>query len=161
MHISHSLTRADLQLDGVEFNQLSSGLHFVEQDVVYFMKDGLLGVCVFARRQTSRAAFISTPSTSSSRAPSALALGATSSYSRPWEIAAGTSGRPASGRQFFWLRKAVSQFWVALTHGMGQFSIDNGGVEDSVDAYEHYTHASPTLYLPHLLRVLGPSSLTL
>ncbi|KAH9169759.1 hypothetical protein EDB89DRAFT_2072611 [Lactarius sanguifluus] len=38
----------------------------------------------------------------------------------------------------------------ALARGMG---------EDGVDAYEHYTHASPTLHLPHLLRALGPSSL--
>ncbi|KAH8979264.1 hypothetical protein EDB92DRAFT_394037 [Lactarius akahatsu] len=123
------------------------------------------------------AAFISPPSTSSSRAPSALALGATSTYSKPScanstlillhrEIAAGTSWRPASGRQFFWLRKARlailggADAWYVSSEEI-EFSIDNGGVEDSVDAYEHYTYASPTLYLPHLLRVLGPSSLTL
>ncbi|KAH8995786.1 hypothetical protein EDB86DRAFT_3077345 [Lactarius hatsudake] len=38
--------------------------------------------------------------------------------------------------------------------------MDNGGVEDGNDGCE-YTHASPTLHLPHLLRVLGPSSPTL
>ncbi|KAH9170843.1 hypothetical protein EDB89DRAFT_1976266, partial [Lactarius sanguifluus] len=38
--------------------------------------------------------------------------------------------------------------------------MDDDGVEDGSDGYE-YTHASPTLYLPHLLCVLGPSSLTL
>lgn len=121
--------------------------------------------------------FISPPSTSASRAPSALALGATSIYSKPScaisaqillhrEIAAGTSWRPASGRQFFWLRKARlailggADAWYGSSEEI-EFSIDNGGVEDSVGAYEHYTYASPTLYFSHLLRVLGPSSLTL
>ncbi|KAH9025905.1 hypothetical protein EDB84DRAFT_1677797 [Lactarius hengduanensis] len=42
-----------------------------------------------------------------------------------------------------------------------EFDFDDGGVEDVGDGYKNYTHASPTLYLPYSLRVLGPSSLTL
>lgn len=63
---------ADLQLDGVEFSTLPSGLHLVDQDVVcvplfhglilaiftnvafsYFTKDNYPGVCVFRRRRTT------------------------------------------------------------------------------------------------------------
>ncbi|KAH9052326.1 hypothetical protein EDB87DRAFT_1692384 [Lactarius vividus] len=39
--------------------------------------------------------------------------------------------------------------------------MEDGGAEDGGDGYEHYTHGSPTLHLPHLLRMLGPFSLTL
>ena len=68
--LQRSLARADLQLDGVEFSSLPSGLHLVEEDVVYvshsspcalvlplwtryFTKDGLRGVCIFTRRSTT------------------------------------------------------------------------------------------------------------
>ncbi|KAH9052544.1 hypothetical protein EDB87DRAFT_1835832 [Lactarius vividus] len=39
--------------------------------------------------------------------------------------------------------------------------MEDGGAEDGGDGYEHYTHGSLTLHLPHLLRMLGPFSLTL
>ncbi|KAH8985068.1 hypothetical protein EDB86DRAFT_2833285 [Lactarius hatsudake] len=119
-------------------------------------------------------AFIS-PSTPSSRAPSAPAIGATSPNSKPScaistpillprEMIARTSGRPALARQLFCLHKAqlADPGGAGAWHGWGEeieFGIDDGGVEDSVDAYEHYMHVSPTLHLPHLLRALGPSSL--
>lgn len=60
----------DLSLDHLEFSALPSGLHLVEQDVVYevfspslphlllrnyryFTKDGQHGVCIFRRRRTT------------------------------------------------------------------------------------------------------------
>ncbi|KAF7361070.1 hypothetical protein MSAN_01137900 [Mycena sanguinolenta] len=44
--------KPDLSLDNLEFSALPSGLHLVEEDVVYFNKDGQQGVCVFRRRKT-------------------------------------------------------------------------------------------------------------
>ncbi|KAH9058908.1 hypothetical protein EDB83DRAFT_1010826 [Lactarius deliciosus] len=122
----------------------------------------------------ANATFISPPSTSSSRAPSALALGATSPYSMPScaiptpillhrEIAAGTSGRPASGRQFFWLRKARlailggADAWYGSSEEI--YSIDNKG--SRIALMRMSTVRTPPSHLPHLLRVLGPTSLTL
>ncbi|KAH9052337.1 hypothetical protein EDB87DRAFT_510552 [Lactarius vividus] len=71
----------------------------------------------------------------------------------------------APAQRFFKLRMAR----VADLGGAGawhrwseklDFGIDK--VEDGSDEYRHYTHASPMLHPPpHLLRVLGPSSLTL
>ncbi|KAH9027406.1 hypothetical protein EDB85DRAFT_2291550 [Lactarius pseudohatsudake] len=123
------------------------------------------------------AAFVSPPSTSSFRAPSALALGATSPYSKPScaistpiflhrEIAAGTSWRPASGRRFFWLRKAHlailggADAWYGSSEEI-EFSIDNGGVEVALMLMSTIHTPLRRCTSPHLLRVLGPSSLTL
>ncbi|KAF9074596.1 hypothetical protein BDP27DRAFT_1416010 [Rhodocollybia butyracea] len=39
----------DVNLDNLEFNALPSGLHLVEQDIIYFSKDGHQGVCAFRR----------------------------------------------------------------------------------------------------------------
>ncbi|KAH9168538.1 hypothetical protein EDB89DRAFT_1855427 [Lactarius sanguifluus] len=158
----------DLQLDGVEFSSLPSGLHLVEQDVVYFTKDGLRGVCVFTRRQTSE------QGQRGFRLSSLGILLARSLRPRPWRhvpalkalvrdlhsdsAAQGDSSQDVwePARRFFELRKARLEDLggAGAWHRWGEeleFDIDDGG----------YTHASPTLHLPHLLRVLGPSSLTL
>ncbi|KAI0344371.1 hypothetical protein BDW22DRAFT_1483434 [Trametopsis cervina] len=42
----------DIDLSNVEFSCLPSGLHTVEEDVVYFLQDEHPGVCIFRRRQT-------------------------------------------------------------------------------------------------------------
>ncbi|CAE6338979.1 unnamed protein product [Rhizoctonia solani] len=44
--------RDDVNLDGVEFSSLPSGLHLVDQDVIHFTQDGLCGIAVFRRRRT-------------------------------------------------------------------------------------------------------------
>ncbi|KAL5638989.1 hypothetical protein ACGC1H_003384 [Rhizoctonia solani] len=44
--------REDVNLDGVEFSSLPSGLHLVDQDVIHFTQDGLCGIAVFRRRRT-------------------------------------------------------------------------------------------------------------
>ncbi|KAH9169740.1 hypothetical protein EDB89DRAFT_2072598 [Lactarius sanguifluus] len=149
---------------------LPSGLHLVEQDVVYvsvplplpsphrcFTKDGLRGVCVFTRRQTSEQGQLGF------RLSSLGILLARSLCPRPWRhvpalkaLVRGLHSNSAAqedssqdvwepARRFFELRKARLE--------------DLGGA----GAWHRwqYTHASPTLHLPHLLRVLGPSSLTL
>ncbi|KAH9012268.1 hypothetical protein EDB84DRAFT_1536650 [Lactarius hengduanensis] len=167
-----SLPHSDLQLDGVEFSSLPSGLHLVEQDVVYFTKDGLHGVCVLTRRQTSE------QGQRGFRLSSLGILLARSLRLRPWRhvpalkalvrglhydsAAQGDSSQDIwePARRFFELRKARLEdlagagSWHRWDEEL-EFDMDDGGVEDVGDGYEQYTHASPTL---HLLRVLGPHS---
>ncbi|KAG2098105.1 hypothetical protein BD769DRAFT_1631354 [Suillus cothurnatus] len=68
----------DLELDGVEFSTLPSGLHLVDQDVVYFTKDTHSGVCVFRRRRTTEQGH------RGFRLTSLGVLLAKSTRSRPW-----------------------------------------------------------------------------
>ncbi|KAH8985050.1 hypothetical protein EDB86DRAFT_3105849 [Lactarius hatsudake] len=169
----------DLQLDGVEFSSLPSGLHLVEQDVVYFTKDGLRGVCVFTRRQTSE------QGQRGFRLSSLGILLARSLRPRPWRhvpalkalvrdlhsdsAPQGDSSQDVwePARRFFDLRKARlgdlggAGAWHRWSEELEFDTDDDGGVEDVSDGYEQHTRAPPTLHLPHLLRILGPSSLTL
>ncbi|KAH9052235.1 hypothetical protein EDB87DRAFT_1835957 [Lactarius vividus] len=68
-------------------------------------------------------------------------------------------------RWFFELHKARLEdlggagAWHSWSEEL-EFDMDDGRVKDVSDGYE-YTHTSPTLHLPHLLHVLGPSSLML
>ncbi|KAH9052181.1 hypothetical protein EDB87DRAFT_1727533 [Lactarius vividus] len=109
------------------------------------------------------AASASRPSASSSRVPFALTLGATSpalkalmhsfhSNSATSAIAAKTSVSPHSVSSSARLEDlAGAGAWHRWSEGL-KFDIDDGRVEDVSDGYEYYTHASPTLHLPHLLR---------
>ncbi|KAJ7741223.1 hypothetical protein DFH07DRAFT_870179 [Mycena maculata] len=151
----------DLSLDNLEFSALPSGLHLVEQDVVYFSKDGQRGVCVFRRRKTvdqGHRGF---------RLSSLGILLAKSARPRPWRHTAAlkelttliysrfessASLVPIEGtwdpaRAFFEERKVRR----ADLGGAGDW---NGWSHELLDR-------NPTLHLPHLLRILGPSSLTL
>ncbi|KAH9025911.1 hypothetical protein EDB84DRAFT_1503373, partial [Lactarius hengduanensis] len=51
--LSSFISRRSLPHSDLQFSSLPSRPHLVEQDVVCFTKDGLRGVCVFTRRQTS------------------------------------------------------------------------------------------------------------
>jgi len=98
-HTQRSPSRADLQLDGVEFSSLPSGLHPVEQDIMYVSvlhlavhpsylsgpgtsrRTACAGCASLAAARlpsTVSAASTSPPSASSSSVPCARALGATS-----------------------------------------------------------------------------------
>ncbi|KAI9433131.1 hypothetical protein H4582DRAFT_1820081, partial [Lactarius indigo] len=163
----------DLQLDGVEFSSLPSRLHLVEEDVVYyFTKHGLRGVCVFSRRPTSE------QGQRGFRLSSLGILLARSLRPRPWRhvpalkalvrdlhsdpsVTQGDSSQDvwAPTRRFFELRKARLEDLGGAGAEELEFDMDDGGIEDGGDGYEPFT--PPTLHLPHLLRVLGPSSLTL
>ncbi|KAF8337377.1 uncharacterized protein EI90DRAFT_2991674 [Cantharellus anzutake] len=46
------LKQDHIDLDGLEYSCLPSGLHLVEKDVIYISRDGYEGVCVYRRRQT-------------------------------------------------------------------------------------------------------------
>ncbi|KAH9023828.1 hypothetical protein EDB85DRAFT_2183174 [Lactarius pseudohatsudake] len=169
-------TSDDIQLDGVEFSSLPSGLHLVEQDVV--LHEG---------RPARRVRFYLAPDIRARPARLLSSLGillARSLRPRPWRhipalkalvrdlhsdsAAQGYSSQAVwePARRFFEPRKARLEdlggagTWHRWSEEL-EFDTDDGGVEDGSDWYEQYTHASPTLHLPHLLRALGPSSLTL
>ncbi|KAH8991567.1 hypothetical protein EDB92DRAFT_2114554 [Lactarius akahatsu] len=169
-----------LQLDGVEFSPLPSGLHLVEQDVIVGTSRMTAGaaLCVFTQRQTSE------QGQRGLRLSSLGILLARSLCPCPWRhvpvlkalvrdlhsdsAAQGDScqGVWEPAWRFFELRKARLEdlggagAWHRWSEEL-EFDMDNGEVEDSSDRYEQYTHASPTPRLPSLPRVLGPSSLTL
>ncbi|KAF9530702.1 hypothetical protein CPB83DRAFT_810102 [Crepidotus variabilis] len=176
---SDELNLDELQL---EFSALPSGLHLVEQDVVYFTKESQHGVCIFRRRKTGEQGH------RGFRLSSLGILLAKSERPRPWrhvkelkqlitEVHRRSSsrrtlegnhdgaGRPSlelditeedwePARLFFEERKLRR---VDLG-GAGRWS----GWSDELDgAYAEPFDSNPTLHLPHLLRILGPSSLTL
>ncbi|KAJ7479800.1 hypothetical protein FB451DRAFT_1086361 [Mycena latifolia] len=159
----------DLNLDNLEFSALPSGLHLVEEDVVYFTKDGQRGVCVFRRRKTvdqGHRGF---------RLSSLGILLAKSARPRPWRHTAAlkelttliysrfessaslvpveSDWDPA--RTFFNERKAVR----ADLGGAGDWNGWSHELLERLD--EDHIEQNPAIHLPHLLRILGPSSLTL
>ncbi|TFK81945.1 hypothetical protein K466DRAFT_557273 [Polyporus arcularius HHB13444] len=153
----------DLDLSNVEFSCLPSGLHEVERDVVYFTKDDHHGVCVFRRRRTSEDGH------RGFRLSSLGILLAKSPRARPWRHVAAlkelvndiytsmedrdtlepleSDWEPA--RMFFEERKVRDDSSSGTWEGWG--SELEGSRSD----------CAPTTHLPHLLRILGPSSLTL
>lgn len=159
---------SDLNLENVEFNALPSGLHLVEQDVVYFNKDGQQGVCIFRRRRTGEIGH------RGFRLSSLGILLARSRRSRPWRhvrdlkyLIDGIYSRCESSgcleptdeqwepaRIFFEERQVRRSDlggagdWNGWSSELSQSEIDGNLVH-------------PTFHLPHLLRILGPSSLTL
>ncbi|CAA7264584.1 unnamed protein product [Cyclocybe aegerita] len=158
----------DLSLDQLEFNALPSGLHLVEQDVVYFTKDNQHGVCVFRRRKTDEHGH------RGFRLSSLGVLLAKSHRPRPWRHVEALKvlvdtiyarmerqgvSEPAEGdwdpaHAFFEVRKLRR----ADLGGSGDWT---GWSDDLDGAYSEPVGSNPTLHLPHLLRILGPSSLTL
>ncbi|KAH8985925.1 hypothetical protein EDB86DRAFT_3083145 [Lactarius hatsudake] len=122
---------------------------------MYFTKDGRRGIILLARCLRPPPALGASPHSK----PSCV-------ISTPIpprrEIAAEASGSSPGGSSN--CARHVSKIWAALARDIGGARNENSVwtmvVEDGSDGYE-YTHASPTLHLPYLLRVLGPSSLTL
>ncbi|KAG2364781.1 hypothetical protein BDR07DRAFT_1400675 [Suillus spraguei] len=158
----------DLELDGVEFSTLPSGLHLVDQDVVYFTKDTHSGVCVFRRRRTAEHGH------RGFRLTSLGVLLAKSTRSRPWRHVSALRALADSiyrsletrgvlepsesdwepARVFFEERKvrrvdlSGAGEWYGWSH-----ELDNPDPE--------FSRFNPTMHLSHLLRILGPSALTL
>ncbi|KAJ7487285.1 hypothetical protein B0H11DRAFT_2172823 [Mycena galericulata] len=159
----------DLNLDHLEFSALPSGLHLVEEDVVYFSKDGQRGVCVFRRRKTvdhGHRGF---------RLSSLGILLAKSARPRPWrhtaalkELASLIFSRFESSAslvptesdwepaRIFFNERKVARLDLG---GAGDWNGWSHELLERLD--EEATEQNPTLHLPHLLRILGPSSLTL
>ncbi|OSX62954.1 hypothetical protein POSPLADRAFT_1169563 [Postia placenta MAD-698-R-SB12] len=155
----------DLDLSHVEFSALPSGLHLMERDVIYFTKDEHAGVCVFHRQHTTEQGH------RGFRLSSLGILLAKSARPRPWlhvaalkelfrSIYSSIENRdvliPVDGdwdpaRAFFEERKVRRS--------------DLGGAGDwrgwDTELENDVPDMDPTIHLPHLLRILGPSSLTL
>ncbi|TRM66558.1 hypothetical protein BD626DRAFT_565660 [Schizophyllum amplum] len=165
----------DIKLDNLEYSALPSGLHLVEQDVVYFTKDGHHGVCAFRRRRTSEQGH------RGFRLSSVGILLAKCRRPRPWMHTSALKDLTtmiyarleASGvlepteadwepaRVFFDARRAREP-------GLGGAGDWNGWAADledpvSSDGFVNPdpSSQSPTLHLPHMLRILGPTALTL
>ncbi|KAG1748120.1 hypothetical protein EDB19DRAFT_1684366 [Suillus lakei] len=130
----------DLELDGVEFSTLPSGLHLVDQDVVYFTKDTHSGVCVFRRRRTAeqghRWPTLSTFSLET--------RGVLEPSDSDWEPA-----------RIFFEERTVRR---ADLSGAGEW---HGWSHELDNPDSELSRFNPTMHLSHLLRILGPSALTL
>ncbi|PPQ88359.1 hypothetical protein CVT25_002105, partial [Psilocybe cyanescens] len=158
----------DLNLDGLEYSALPSGLHLVEQDVVYFTKDGQQGVCIFRRRKTAETGHRGFRLSSlgillaKSRRPrpqrhvKALKELIETVYSRmePSGILEASEEDWEPARVFFEERKLRR----SDLGGAGDWA---GWSEELDGVYSEPSDTNPTLHLPHLLRILGPSTLTL
>ncbi|KAH8105341.1 hypothetical protein BXZ70DRAFT_920533 [Cristinia sonorae] len=158
----------DLDITHVEFSCLPSGLHLVEQDVIYFTKGDHQGVCVFQRRRTTEDGH------RGFRLSSLGILLAKSARPRPWrhvpslkavvhaiysrledrDVLEPSESDWEPARLFFEERKVQR----SDLGGAGDWT----GWSAELDGTETSTfQTSPTLHLPHMLRILGPSSLTL
>ncbi|KAH7925742.1 hypothetical protein BV22DRAFT_1194947 [Leucogyrophana mollusca] len=157
----------DLDLNGVEFSTLPSGLHLVDQDVVYFTKESHSGVCVFRRRKTTE------HGQRGFRLSSLGILLVKSARPRAWRHVAALRNlidsiyssleqrsvlEPSEGdwdpaREFFEDRKVrrADLGGAGDWHGWS-LELDNPDIG--------YSPSNPTPHLAHLLRILGPSALT-
>ncbi|KAB5590268.1 Protein LCHN [Ceratobasidium theobromae] len=166
--------RDDVNLDGVEFSSLPSGLHLVDQDVMFvspclgwpaltfishFTKDGLCGIAVFRRRRTKENGLRGV------RLGAVGVLIGSAPRARPWlhlphlkRLAAHLEDTPED--------------WVPLTEYFeahrqpdivsADSSID---VSDIWSGWEHELATAspnhPLHHLPCLLHAFGPSIMTL
>ncbi|KIY43221.1 hypothetical protein FISHEDRAFT_78730 [Fistulina hepatica ATCC 64428] len=154
----------DVDFDGLEFSALPSGLHLVEEDVIYFSKDGHQGVCIFRRRKTTEEGH------RGFRLSSLGILLQKSARPRPWvhtpalkylttqiysKLEAANVLEPSPSdwepaREFFEARRAQSSSSTTWHSWAAE-----------LDDVLHDASDPPAFHLPHLLRVLGPSSLPL
>ncbi|TFK68934.1 hypothetical protein BDN72DRAFT_841243 [Pluteus cervinus] len=158
----------DLSLDNLEFSALPSGLHSVDQDIVYFTKNGLSGVCIFRRRKSSEQGH------RGFRLSSLGILLAKAVRPRPWRhvkelqnlLSIIHSQVELSGRLqpegADW-EPAVRWFndRQAIREDLGGAGDWNGWSHEFTEVESDPPDPTPTLHLSHLLRILGPSSLTL
>ncbi|KIJ40343.1 hypothetical protein M422DRAFT_780791 [Sphaerobolus stellatus SS14] len=153
----------DLNLDGVEFSTLPSGLHLVDEDVVHITQNVHHGISVFRKRSTAEAGM------RGFRLESLGILVAQSSRPRPWRHLGSLKE----------LSRQLGEHWESSKSQYAEDQRDWSLVEEWykrrvfrrigeegrwVDWEEELTSDNkhhPALHLPHLLRILGPSSLTL
>lgn len=159
----------ELSLEHVEFSALPSGLHLIERDVVYFTKDGQHGVCIFRRRRTTEEGH------RGFRLTSLGILLANSHRPRPWRHVAALKGLAdtlyARADRLSESLELLDEDWEPARSFFEDRKVrrsDLGGAGDwngwSHDLDEFKTDpptAAPTMHLTHLLRILGPSSMTL
>ncbi|KAJ2972847.1 hypothetical protein NUW54_g12180 [Trametes sanguinea] len=155
----------DLDLSHVEFSCLPSGLHLIERDVVYFTKDDHQGVCVFRRRQTTEHGH------RGFRLSSLGVLLAKSPRPRPWKHVAALKALVNTIYSALEDREALEPLdedWEPARTFFEERKLrrpDSGDMGPwlgwNAELEGPHSDTSPTVHLPHLLRILGPSSLTL
>ncbi|RPD53578.1 hypothetical protein L226DRAFT_509969 [Lentinus tigrinus ALCF2SS1-7] len=153
----------DLDLSNVEFSCLPSGLHLIERDVVYFTKDDHQGVCVFRRRRTSEDGH------RGFRLSSLGILLAKSPRARPWQHVAAlkelvnTIYNSMEDRDTL---EPLESDWDPARAFFEERKVRDDGSSSTWEGWGPElegprSDCAPTTHLPHLLRILGPSSLTL
>ncbi|KAI0321549.1 hypothetical protein OF83DRAFT_1168398 [Amylostereum chailletii] len=161
----------ELSLDGVEFCALPSGLHTVDQDVIYFTHGSCPGVCVFRRRKTTA------HGQRGFRLSSFGVLLAPSVRPRPWlhvpalhaladefyeasadeDVESLHEERWTSARAFFEAREVRHED----LGGAGQWNGWDEELDNEPSTSSTQPSPNPTMNLSHFLRLLGPSSLTI
>ncbi|KAG7087342.1 hypothetical protein E1B28_013318 [Marasmius oreades] len=160
----------DIELDNLEFSTLPSGLHLVDQDVIYFSNNGHQGICAFRRVKTAE------EGQRGFRLSSLGILVAKSARPKPWlhisalqDLIAMLYSRnelsnPLAPSKADWGPSQryfeAHRFRGIDTGGAGEGSWKGWSYELDGDDSDR-SHSNPTLHLPHLLRILGPSTLTL
>ncbi|GAW07435.1 protein lchn-like [Lentinula edodes] len=158
----------DFNLDNLEFSALPSGLHLVEQDIVYFSKDGHQGVCAFRRVKSTEDGH------RGFRLSSLGVLLAKSTRPKPWRHVAALKDLMVMLYVRMELTETLQPSETDWQPSRMYFeshevkSVDLGGAGDW-SGWSHEldgenrdrSNMNPTLHLPHLLRILGPSTLTL
>ncbi|KAL6310279.1 hypothetical protein BKA93DRAFT_755212 [Sparassis latifolia] len=155
----------DLDLTHVEFSCLPSGLHLMERDVVYFTKDDHAGVCVFQRRQTSEHGH------RGFRLSSLGILLARSTRPRPWRHVPALKALVHTIYSSLGDRDIlvpVDSYWDPARAFFAERQVhraDLGGAGDwngwTMELDSDASYMNPTMHLAHILRILGPSCLTL
>ncbi|KZT57990.1 hypothetical protein CALCODRAFT_517068 [Calocera cornea HHB12733] len=140
----------DISLDGVEFSTLPSGLHVVDEDVIYFTKGSREGVCVFRRVKTDEAG---------QRGFKLGALGVLleeSTRPRPW-LHVESLRKLVDLQQDGINTKSLSDYFSTYQMVPGT-EVDEEDLEDEIRLGGR---SNPYAHLPGLLRHLGPTSLLL
>ncbi|KAH8113091.1 hypothetical protein DFH11DRAFT_361122 [Phellopilus nigrolimitatus] len=171
----------DISLDGVEFSVLPSGLHLVERDIVYFSHGAHTGLAVFRRRPTRARAH------RGFRLSSLAVLLRPAPRPRPWlhaaplraladsiyaaadakeedllglSTSASGSGSASEG-ELTETDFAPARAWFERRRAEEHAATQSwSGWSDELDG-TYSSPSTPTHHLPHLLRILGLSSLTL
>ncbi|TDL23422.1 hypothetical protein BD410DRAFT_820784 [Rickenella mellea] len=179
----------DIDLDGVEFSVLPSGLHLVERDTLYFSHQDYTGLALFRRRPTQSHGH------RGFRLSSIGILLAKSARPRPWAHLASLrlvadavyksaetraeraeslvdleatdaetdGGGTAQGDELIEKDWEPARVWFEDRRVCPDAPKDGevwNGWSDELDGVYASPH-TPTPHLPHLLRILGLSSLTL
>ncbi|KAF5341551.1 hypothetical protein D9758_012571 [Tetrapyrgos nigripes] len=158
----------DIELDNLEFSALPSGLHLVDQDIVYFSKNGYQGACAFRRVKSTEQGH------RGFRLSSLGILVEKTARPRPWQHVSALKDLVAmlyASSELIDSSQPLEPDWVPVQRYWEEHRVrDASG--SGVRGWEGWSHEldgsnserlmpNPTLHLPHLLRILGPSTLTL
>lgn len=152
----------NIDLRNVEYSSLPSGLHTIQEDVVYILQDGYSGICVFRRRPTD------VDGHRGSHLSSIGILLEKSTRARPWthlqalqdlaDTLYQAQGR-VSAESFNWA-PAVA-FFESRKLRTPISSTQWKDWETELQPLSSSSVNDPILHLPHLLNLFGPSFVTI